>query len=264
MADRLDHVLQECLALLRQGVSLGECLARYPEDAEQLEPLLRTALTAEAQLTPGVPATVRTRIRLRILAEWDRQHQPRDQRWSLPGVLPRSVAVAASVLLVLVLSGLGTVAAAGGAVPGDPLYPVKEFREGAQLWLARSPEAKLAMYSRLVRERVEELRELTATGRTGPSSIALARLERHVTDVSQLLEGRVQPTTDGQLARDSGFLENLQEAVTKQQAAESLLQDTLDQAPAEARPGLRRALEAIQESRERVRAALEDLGSPSP
>jgi len=50
MADTLAQALEECLELLRQGVSLEECLARYPEDAGELEPLLRSPAGLAAAL----------------------------------------------------------------------------------------------------------------------------------------------------------------------------------------------------------------------
>ena len=50
MADKLAQTLEECLELLSQGVSLEECLARYPEDAGELEPLLRSPAGLTARL----------------------------------------------------------------------------------------------------------------------------------------------------------------------------------------------------------------------
>lgn len=264
MADRIQQVLQDCIELLRQGVSLEECLARYPEYAQELEPLLRTALNAQGELTPGMPPAARTRIRARVLAEWDRRHLPRERRWGIPFFLPRWAAVTASVVLAIVLGGVGTVAASGGAVPGDPLYPVKEIREEAQLWFALSPEAKVAMYNRLVKERVRELREVAQRGETGLIPIALARLESHVQDVNQLVEENVEGAGDGPLPIDPGLLEKLQEVVGEQRSAEGVVQETLEQAPVQARPGLQRALEAIQRGRERVRNALEAVGHSIP
>lgn len=264
MEGRLQEGLQDCIELLRQGISLDECLARYPEYAQDLEPLLRTALTAQSQLTPGMPPTVRRRIRARVLAKWGRRHLPRQQRWSLPVFVPRWAAVAVSVVLAIVLSGVGTVAASGGAVPGEPLYPVKEIREEAQLWFARSPEAKVATYSRLVKERVGELRELAAKGRTDSSPIALARLEAHVAGASQLVEERIEQSADGRSMVTPALREKLQEVLIQQQSAEAVLQETLREAPSEARPGLQRALQVMQRGQDRVHAALDALGNSLP
>lgn len=264
MVDRLDEVLQECLELLCQNVPLEECLATYAEDAEELEPLLRAALTSKRQLTPGMPPETRARLRARVLTEWDRSHLPRQRLWGLPSFLPRWAAVAASLVLAIMVGGAGAVTAAGGAIPGDSLYPVKELREGTQLWFARSPEAKVAIYSRLVEERVEEIREVTAKGRTRPISIAVQRLEGHVADINQLVEESIEKPTDGSPAIAPGLVTQLQDVIAGQKSAEGLLQETFERAPVEARPGLQRALEAIQGGKARVRAALEAAGHPVP
>ncbi len=82
---------------------------------------MRMAVAAQSQLAQGMPSAVRNRVRNRVLAEWDRKHEPRQRRWALPSLLPRWAAVAASVFLAVVVVGTGTVAAAGNAVTGQPL-----------------------------------------------------------------------------------------------------------------------------------------------
>ena len=263
MADSFQQVLNDSLELLRQGIPLEECLSRYPEHAKELEPLLRTALITRAQLTAEIPSAARTRIRARILEEWDRRHLPRQRRWNLPSLLPRWAAIAAAVVLAIVFGGVGTVAAARSALPGDPLYPVKEFREEIQLWFALSPQAKVTIYGNLVKERAKELRELAASKRTESSSIALARLERHVSDVNHLLEADIAST--GTTAGEAPALqEKLQAVIDEQRSAELVVQEVMESASAEARPELQRAVELIQRSRQRVRSALEALGPYKP
>ncbi len=264
MPDRTEEILEECLELLGQGVSREECLARFPEHAPELELLLRTATAVQGELASDIPLGMHTRVRARVLAEWDRKHQPRRRGWHLPIFLPRWAAVAASLVAALVLGGAGTVAAAGGAVPGDPLYPVKEFREEARLWFARSPEAKVAIYSRLVKERAKELRTLTTAERFGPSAIVLGRLDGHLTALNTLVEENVQRSTEGLPVIDADILMELQTVITEEQSFASVLQETLEEAPPEAHPGLQRALENIQQAQDRVRSALEAVGAPVP
>ena len=264
MEDRFQQALEDCIELLGHGASVEDCLARYSEYAQELEPLLHTALTARTQLTPGMSSGAKARVRSQVMAEWDHRHLPRQRRWSLPSFLPRWAAVAASVVLAIGLGGASTVAAAGGAVPGQLLYPVKELREGAQLWFAQSPESKVAVYSRLVKERAKEIRELTATEHTGSSLIALARLEGHVSDVNNLTGRQIGLSGDASLAADSGLVERLKEVISEQKAAEAVVQKALQQAPAEVRPKFQDALKAIQAGRDRVRSAIESIGHPSP
>ena len=140
------ETVQECLELLRHGSSLEECLELYPDLAEEMEPILRSAISVRAGLQTDLPTSTRNRIKGRVLTEWDRQRQPKRRDWRLSSIfprlalIPRSAFVAASLIVVLVLAGLGTNTASANSVPGDVLYPVKEFRESVQLWFARSPE----------------------------------------------------------------------------------------------------------------------------
>ena len=266
MEDRIQLILQECLDLLAKGSSLEQCLAQYPQEAQELEPLLRAALTARSQLSPSMPPTVRAQVRSRVLDEWDRRHQPRRWGWPSSTFPLRWAAVATTIVMALFLSGGGIVVASGGAVPGDLLYPVKEAREAAQLWFARSPEAKVSTYSSLVHERAEELRELALSERPahGPIDRGVERLHQHLTDLNELVEREVLRPVDGTAPADVKLLEELQEAISEGRAAEELLQSTLLQAPPAARPGLERALEAIQTARDRVRSAVEAVGPAVP
>jgi len=47
MAEEFEHILDECIDRLLRGESLEQCLQRYPEQAAQLEPLLRVALATQ-------------------------------------------------------------------------------------------------------------------------------------------------------------------------------------------------------------------------
>ena len=260
------EIVQECLELLRQGRSLEDCLERYPEEAAELEPLLRTALSVRSDLAADLPLTTRTRMRGRVLAEWDRRHQPRRWNWRLPllfprlALFPRWAFVAASLVLALALGGLGTNTAAANTVPGDALYPVKEFRESVQLWFARSPEAKVEMYTTLVKERVEEVKKMAAREQADLDAIsdALARMEGHLSALSMVVESKLTDRPGEEV--DLGLVEALQKSITAQDTAEGVLTKALDEVPAVARPGFNNALKAIQLAQERVDFALEAVG----
>jgi len=259
-------IVEECLELLRQGRSLEECLERYPDDAAELEPILRVAASVRSDLAADLPLAARTRIKDRILSEWDHQHQPRHWHLRIPslfhnrGLFPRVAFAAASLLFVLVLGGLGTNTAAANTVPGDVLYPVKEFREGVQLWLARSPEDKVEMYTSLVKERVDEVKKMAARERADLDAIsdALARMEGHLTALNTVVEDKL--TALGAEDVDSGFVEALQKSTSEQGAAGGLLEKALAEVPAEGRPDFGNSLKAIQLARERVDSALESVG----
>ena len=260
---RTQEIVEECIELLRHGRSLENCLDRYPEEAAELEPILRNAISIRSDLAADLPLMARNRMRGRVLAQWDRRHQPSRWNFSVPSLFPKWAFVAASLVLVLVLGGLGTNTAAANTVPGDILYPVKEFREAAQLWFTRSPEAKVEMYTSLVKERVEEVSKMAAREQADLDAIsnALARMESHLTALNVLVANNLTGRDTEEV--DLGFVEALQKSISERDNAGGLLEKVLDAVPAEARPDFNNALKSIQLAQERVDSALESIGHSS-
>lgn len=263
---REQELVEECIELLRHGRSLEECLKQHPDEAAELEPILRSAISVRSGMVADLPPTTRTRMKSRVLAEWDRQHQPR--RWNLRipslsptwALSPRLAFATAILVIALALGGLGTNTAVANTIPGDVLYPVKEFREGVQLWLARSPEAKVEIYTRFVKERVEEVTRLATQEQADFEAIsdALARMEGHLTALNVVVASEL---IDGDsLDVDAGFVEALQKSKSEQDTAGSLLVKALDEVPTRGRPDFSNALKAIQQAQERVNSALETVG----
>ena len=269
MPERIENILQDCLDLMRHGSPANECLALYPEFAEELAPLLAASVRTENLLVRPMGAGSRSRIKATVFGEWDRRRAPKRRWWNLPAFAPtpaftlRWAAVAATLAVVLMLGGSGTVLAAGYSIPGDALYPVKQVREEVELWLTWSPEAKVDMYTRLVNKRAEEIRTLAAAGRAGSSGIAAGRLEDHVAHVSLLAAEATGSNFEGS-GPSRGMVARLQSSAAAQQSAASVIQQMLHGAPPQARESLVRALDAIEDARERVRAAQEAVGAPTP
>ena len=127
------EILEECLARVANGTStVDECLARYPEHATQLRPLLRTVLFLN--LGPGKnPAPVsKTSSRLSFITQLLRSRplQPR----TMPMVWRVSLTFA---MLVMALLVSGT-ARAQSALPGEPFYGWKRISE--EVWRAVSTD----------------------------------------------------------------------------------------------------------------------------
>ncbi len=74
------------------------------------------------------------------------------------------VAVAAIVLLVVGLTGFTTVRMSAGALPGEPLYPIKRAAEEVSLFLTRNPENKAQKEQVIEGEREREIDELIDRG----------------------------------------------------------------------------------------------------
>jgi hypothetical protein len=90
----------------------------------------------------------------------------------------RSVVSLSLVLVVLV--GSGTAYAAGGALPGEVLYPVKVYvNENVQEVLAVSDQAKLSYHTQIAEVRLEEAEELASQGKLGASNTAEIEVNLH-------------------------------------------------------------------------------------
>ena len=175
------------------------------------------------------------------------------------GAVPRWAFVAASLVLVLVLGGLGTNSAAANTIPGDFLYPVKEVREATQLWFARSPAAQVEMYTSLVKARVDEVKKAADREQADLDAIsgALARMEGHLSALNAVVEDKLTDSAAEEV--DLGFVEALQKSKSAQDTAGSLLERALDEVPMDARTDFSNALKAIDSAQEIVNSALESI-----
>ena len=136
MAARLmTVVLEECLERMAQGETMEACLARYPEQAAELKPLLAAANRLEkgAQLRPSAGFKARTRARLvSQMAAHPRGGKSPVRR--LP-VFSRLAFGLSALLLALAITAT---ALAQSALPGETLYAWKLTSE--QVWRAVSPD----------------------------------------------------------------------------------------------------------------------------
>jgi hypothetical protein len=83
--------------------------------------------------------------------------------------------------LVLLFSGsVATAYAAQSALPGDPLFGLKNVTEDARVRLNPDPGADADLHLLFAQRRIEEIRDLIATGRFGDISIATREFERHI------------------------------------------------------------------------------------
>ena len=116
MNNDLETILDTCLYQIEEGeASLEECLARYPEYASQLQPLLNAAtkLSRARAVVPDPSYRMRARSQLNTYM----QQNPQPKRVS--PVFWRVAVGFATVMLLFLASGT---AFAQQALPGDTLY----------------------------------------------------------------------------------------------------------------------------------------------
>jgi hypothetical protein len=148
MNNELETVLDICLNQIKDGESdIEECLALYPEQAAQLEPLLKAAtkLSRARELIPDPAYKARARAQLSVYM----QQNPQRKR-----VSPIFWRVAIGVMTMLVLFLATGTSFAQQALPGDQLYEWKLTSENVWRMTSNDP---LGVDITLSNRRVSEL-----------------------------------------------------------------------------------------------------------
>ncbi len=174
MNDRLEILLIECLDALEQGEPVEQILARYPQEASQLRPMLETAVAlSQLNLQPSRAAQLNAKKAfLDYAASLRSTPQSRRTAW---GGWRRLLAPLMAVFVVALLA-VGTGWRANASLPGDALYGVKLLLEEAAMPF--SADRAVAEQMRQER-RIQEIHHLLALGRT-----VEVRFAGLITDVS--------------------------------------------------------------------------------
>jgi len=166
-------ILNDCLERLSRGEPIEQCLARYPDRAAELEPLLRTVRAAREAAAISPSADFRARARYQFRAAL---HDAAVKKQPLP-ILKRGWAVAMLTVGLVFASGGGVALAATNSMPDSALYPVKLATEQLQLAFTDSAEGKVELCADLADRRVAEIVYLAANGDTTDLELATQRLD---------------------------------------------------------------------------------------
>lgn len=164
----LYDVLEMCLKEIEQGADVDTVLFRHPEFANELRPILEASVKAKAKAVPAPSTDALRRNRAKLLQHAsemrERKAVPVSRRiWSVPF---RRALVALMVVTMLFASSTGLVRASSTTLPGDNLYPVKRSWESLSLFFTFNVEKREALEFEHENERLEELYELFAEGRS--------------------------------------------------------------------------------------------------
>jgi uncharacterized membrane protein YgcG len=171
MREDIYTILEICLTMLDQGSDLEACLARYPDYASELRPLLIASMDAESLSVKEPPLDVVRRSKsklLNIAAEMREQKSRKKAYFGLPvkRVFRISFVALITLLMVVGVGGTGLVSASTVALPGDQFYPVKITWEKLLLTMAVSQIEREVLEDRFERERVEEVEDLFSSSRS--------------------------------------------------------------------------------------------------
>ncbi len=182
-----DNVLDECLErIIAGGETLEQCLASYPDQADELRPLLETALVTKGALAIKPRPEFRDRARHQMrMALQEMEPEKERRRFSLFSWQPRW-ATALIAVLVFLMAGSGTVAAASNSMPDQPLYPVKMATERVRLALTLSPLGKAELYTSLAEKRVTEIINMAEKGKPEQVERTARKLNIHLERIASL------------------------------------------------------------------------------
>ncbi|MDD5509577.1 MAG: DUF5667 domain-containing protein [Dehalococcoidales bacterium] len=169
-----ENILDDCLERLARGETLTHCLESYPEQAEQLEPLLRTARVASETLAILPRPEFRARARYEFQSVL--QEVTAKKKLSLFNLRTRLVTAVVAISVILV-SGGGTVVMASGSMPDTPLYTVKLASEEVQLALTPSDTDKAEVCVMQASRRVDEIVYLADKGDAEQVEVIAERLD---------------------------------------------------------------------------------------
>lgn len=247
-----DMVLAECLdSIENQQRSVADCLAQYPDYAEDLAVLLRLAeaLPHAQQVRPSLAFRQHGPARLKRRLETSRRPPLRHAalRQSVSMTPPQAsfawgklaVRLALPILAVAAFASASAMVAkaADGAVPGDSLYLVDLAVEDLELNFAATPQERLGLQLQYADERIGEAEQLAQQGDAN-------HLEEAVTKYEELVaEARAQlPAANG----------NSEQALQQSLSVhEARLLELLDKVPEQARSGIERAIAASQYGQDR-------------
>ncbi len=187
---KFEDILDECLErLLVKGEALEQCLQSFPQQSDELKPLLETVLASRqvSAIQPG--SEFRNRARYQFQAALQEIGQKKSRSFFSWGWQPRWATALATVLAIF-LAGGGAVAAASGSMPDSPLYAVKRASEQAQLAITFSRVGKAELHTKLADKRVMEIVYLADKDRPGKMAQATDRLNTHLTEIAALISGQ--------------------------------------------------------------------------
>ncbi|MFC2004509.1 DUF5667 domain-containing protein [Chloroflexota bacterium] len=181
-----DNALDECLErLLTGGTTIEQCLQSFPEQADALKPLLETALATKGTIAIQPGPEFRDKARYQFYSALRETEHKKSRplfswRWQ-----SRWATVVAAVLALL-LAGGGTVTAASGSMPDEPLYTVKLITEQARLVLTPSTLGKAELYARLADKRVAEIVHMASKNKPEQIEMTTRRLDAYLVSIAVL------------------------------------------------------------------------------
>ena len=246
MSERIEEILAKCLERMEAGARLESCLADYPHQAAELEPLLRMT----QQMSPLSKVGPRPFFAQNARRNLERQlvtpqepvtfnRQSRHTRQEPKPLLQRRLKMswlklAIAAVLALTATTGGVAYAAHSSNPGDVLHGLDIAMENVQLNLAPDVASKVQLHLEFARERLTEAQETFAENDVANGLEAMNDYGSEISAAAQLIGG-----ADG--ADQEALLALIAAA---QGVHQDVLTQLLETVPDQAKDGIQKALDA--------------------
>ena len=212
-----NDILDECLdRLMFKGDTVEQCLADYPQYADELKPLLEASLVTSriSSLEPDQEFKAKARNELfEVLRKAEEKGSRSLFRF---GWQPRWAGVVAVIAVLLIAAG-STAAASMGSMPDDFLYPVKRATEQVQLAFTFTNLGKAEAYARMANRRVEEIIYMANENDIDEIEVLATSLDSSLNNIAEYSSRQDNTNrTTGQGAMKAVVTEEAAEADTEQ------------------------------------------------
>jgi ElaB/YqjD/DUF883 family membrane-anchored ribosome-binding protein len=215
----LSQILDKAIEQLREGESSEAVLARFPQEAPELQALVAIAselnvdahavLPYEARLSLAAGQREFELFARQTLASPTRLRRRGAGRPFNSGMAVRRFASVMALLLVMFLGVSAVTTASASSLPGDRLYVVKRVGEDVRLALAFTPNQRSQVLLAIANERLFEVREITRQGRTVDAETIRVTIEAFTTNLDRAYEtASIAPDVQQDVNRDINRLLN--------------------------------------------------------
>ncbi len=277
MTRKIEDIFDNCLESIFKGESIDDCLKAYPEQAPELEPLLKTSLVFMQRSSAIQPAPeFKARLGSQLQAMLYAKQKKAERRARIP-IWQRRWALAMTAILGFLLIGVGTLAASAYALPDGSLYPVKLAEEQVKVTLAFSDIDKAKLHIQFAERRAGEMVEMARQGKGNEIFMLTEQVANHLDkvyvmeqppEVEEKGPKMLAPTpapapSEGAEAYSKGRDAEELETVLSRSWAKSLaaLRNALDKAPEELKPVLQQAIEDMEEDYNKTISIIESGSS---
>jgi hypothetical protein len=243
MSKKVEKILNNCIKLISEnGMSLEQCLKRYPKFQEELRPLLESYIAVKEFEQIKTPSILENEVKTQFINIVKvKQSQLIASRgilkrfatqlsglWAMPALAKISI----FVILFLFISGFTSILAAN-TLPGDFLYPVKIESEKIRIFFAPRNE-KANLHIIFAKRRLGEIEKMAEEGRIKEINKALNVLETETDSAINYMED-FEVDIKNQKAFDM-ILENFDKQ-------KEVLEKVKEKVPDEAKQAIQRAIE---------------------